>query len=107
MNKRLQEYLCEAPHLYPQNLERQFPRVLSKIVAAWSSRESISALFSELLIDQRGDRQGFPPEIVREIFQLSIFYDGLSPARKAASDVWRHEPATAALEKPRHSGRGD
>ena len=99
MNKRLQEYLSEAPHLYPHNLERQFPRVLAELVSAWPARETISALFTQLLIDHRGDRQGFPPEIVRELFHLSIFYEGLSPAPTARNDVWGHAAATTPLRE--------
>ena len=99
MDKKLAEYLSGAAQLYPHNLERQFPRVLGRIVAAWESPEDVSALLTELLIDRRGNRQGFPPEVAREIFQLSVFNENRSSTPSAPDDVWEHERAIAALEE--------
>jgi len=99
VDKKLAEYLSGAAQLYPHNLERQFPRVLERIVAAWQSPEDLSALLTDLLIDRRGNRQGFPPEVAREIFQLSVFNENRSSTPSAPRDVWEHERAIAALEE--------
>lgn len=90
MKARLQEYLASVPHLYPHALERAFPHVLERIVAAWPSPSAASAVFEDVLIDQRGSRQGFPNEVVREIFNLSVFYgdahaSGQTPLLQAAA----------------------
>jgi ankyrin repeat protein len=100
MNAALQEYLESAPHLYPHALERRFARIVEKIAVAWSSPERMTAVFDDLLIDRRGGRQGFPPEIAREIFQLSVAYESLGRTQnEARADVWEHERPTAIVEE--------
>ncbi|WP_068805233.1 ankyrin repeat domain-containing protein [Thauera phenolivorans] len=54
---------------YPIHLERSFERILLKIEALWDTPE-IHDYFSDLLIDRRGGRKGFPAEVVADIIQL-------------------------------------
>lgn len=77
MNEKLAAYLSEAPDLYPHALEERFPHVIDKIVTAWPLPERAVAVFEELLVDKRGGRQGFPADVAREIFRLSVAYDEL------------------------------
>lgn len=91
MNQKLQQYLASLPELYPHELEARFPRIVESIVAAWPSPEQAAAVFDDLLVDRRGTRQGFPPSIAREIFQLSAGYDKLRAAAEERGDVWAHE----------------
>jgi hypothetical protein len=91
MNPALQHYLALTPDLYPHELEARFPRIIDSIVAAWPSPEQATAVFEDLLVDRRGSREGFPPSIAREIFQLSIGYEKLRAAAKEPGDVWSHE----------------
>lgn len=57
---------------YPAQLEAQFERVLIKIVELWDSPE-IHDYFSELLIDQRGGRKGFPPDVMADLMMIREF----------------------------------
>ena len=91
INIKLQQYLALAPELYPHQLAERFPRIVDAIVAAWPSSEQATAVFDDLLVDRRGTRQGFPPEIAREIFQLSMGYEKLRAAAEQRGDVWEHE----------------
>lgn len=91
MNDKLQQYLALAPELYPRELEERFPRIIEAIVAAWPFPEQAAAVFEDLLVDRRGTRQGFPPAIAREIFQLSTGYDKLRAASEEKGDVWAQE----------------
>lgn len=91
MNPKLEQYLASSPELYPHELEARFPRIVEAIVAAWPYPEQAAAVFDDLLVDRRGTRQGFPPSIAREIFQLSAGYDKLRAAAKENGDVWAHE----------------
>ena len=91
MNEKLQQYLTLSPELYPRELEERFPRIVEAIVAAWPFPEQAAAVFDDLLVDRRGTRQGFPPSIAREIFQLSAGYDKLRAASEANGDVWAQE----------------
>jgi len=60
------EFLGEQ---YPHALEDHFDRILSKIDELWDSPE-IDHYFSELIIDKRGGRQGFPKEVLADILML-------------------------------------
>lgn len=57
---------------YPIHLEQQFDRILSKIESLWDTPD-IHDYFSDLLIDKRGGRQGFPQEVLNEIIRLREF----------------------------------
>jgi tankyrase len=54
---------------YPRALEERFDRILTKIDELWD-RAELQAYFSDLIIDKRGGRQGFPKEVLNEILML-------------------------------------
>jgi len=54
---------------YPFNLEAQFDRILAKIEELWET-DQIDDYFSDLVIDKRGGRQGFPKAVMDEIIML-------------------------------------
>ena len=54
---------------YPYALEGRFDRILSKIDELWD-RPEIHDYFSDLIIDKRGGRQGFPKEVLADILML-------------------------------------
>ena len=58
---------------YPHALEEQFERILTKIDNAWGT-DSIDEVFTELIIDKRGGRQGFPNDALNDIFRLKEFH---------------------------------
>ncbi|HJV26611.1 MAG TPA: ankyrin repeat domain-containing protein [Aromatoleum sp.] len=59
---------------YPIHLEERFDRILTKIEQLWDTLE-IHDYFSDLLIDKRGGRQGFPPDVLADIIRLREFRD--------------------------------
>lgn len=59
---------------YPHQLETKFPHVLEKISELWESPD-LEPYFVELLFDRRGGRQGFPQQVVAELFALYEIYD--------------------------------
>jgi len=60
------EYLGEN---YPYALEDKFDRILVRIEKLWSTPQ-IHDYFSELIIDSRGGRQGFPKDVMEDILRL-------------------------------------
>ena len=68
--------------------------MLDKIADLWGTPE-LDHYFAELLITDRPGRQGFPPEVAREIFSLSMVYENLHAKRKAQEDTWHTELAHA------------
>jgi len=51
-------------------LPARFPRVLNRLAAAWSQPALAERYFVELLLDSRGSRLGFPPEVLSELLAL-------------------------------------
>jgi ankyrin repeat protein len=91
MNETLMKYLEGAEGKYPHRLEANYPRILEKIAELWSSPHQIADYFTDLMIDKRGTRQGFPPDIASEIFVLSIYYDNFLAKQAESGDAWGNE----------------
>ncbi len=59
---------CLGDH-YPFSLEERYDRILTKIEQLWDKAE-IDDYFSDLIIDKRGGRQGFPKDVLDDILRL-------------------------------------
>ncbi|MBL8413952.1 MAG: hypothetical protein JNM42_05905 [Propionivibrio sp.] len=83
--------LLEKRQLFPHLLSQKYPHVLSKILEAWESPEAIDACFQGLMFAEPRRKQGFPENVMTEIFALAKFHDSLYP-RVASSplDIWSH-----------------
>ena len=51
-------------------LELGYGHVVERIVGSWSDPSAFGAVFQDLIIDNRGSRQGWPPDIWRELLFL-------------------------------------
>lgn len=70
MNEEILRFVNAAEGKYPQELERLFPHIFSKILELWNTPE-IDNYLNDLMIDTRDQRRhGFPPSIASEIFSL-------------------------------------
>jgi hypothetical protein len=65
-------------------LERSFQRIADKIAETWP-RAECARYVDSLLVDERGGRQGFPPEVVSELFLLHALLD---EHRSTPRDRW-------------------
>lgn len=62
---------AEPEPYYPFPIvEAGFPRIAESIRELWGTPE-LDRYFDRLLIDERGDRAGFPPEVVQALLALS------------------------------------
>jgi hypothetical protein len=66
---------CEKPACTPawnglSAIERRFPRIASELRNLWSDKE-IDTYIDSLLLDDRGDRMGFPIEVLDELMFLA------------------------------------
>lgn len=64
------------PDRTPRELEKAFPHILDRIALLWGTPE-LETYLQRLMLDDRGNRSGFPPEVMRELaflFELSIKY---------------------------------
>lgn len=74
-----------APNARPDRLAAAIPRIANALAERWSNPEAAAEYVSDLLIDRRGGRRGFPPEIKKELVMLHLVLrrNRLPPARPA------------------------
>jgi len=70
----------------PVQLARQFPRIANRLCELWKRPAQCDAYFKTLIIDHRGGRKGFPPEVAAEISTLASHYEKLYPYRHSIWD---------------------
>ncbi|XZG70808.1 ankyrin repeat domain-containing protein [Chitinibacteraceae bacterium HSL-7] len=82
---------------YPQQLVTGFPRVAAQLVDFWGS-EQFDGYLQSLLIDDRGDRQGFPPTVAEELLVLMRVADKQRHiVPDPTPDIWGHDDAHIAF----------
>lgn len=90
MNPQLLNLVNGDESRYPHQLAAQFPRVLELIVAS-SHSENFTGYLQTLLLDDRGNRQGFSPEVIHEISSLIEANEERQLGyRVGDTDVWGH-----------------
>lgn len=60
--------------LEPKAVLRRFPRIANHIAASWRDPAVLNRYFRSLLLDERGDREGFPLDVREELAKLGAFY---------------------------------
>lgn len=87
MNKKLLELLDGAEEKYPHTLEQHFPHVVSKIIELWGS-STINQYFTDLMLHTRATpREGFPPAVAKEIFDLNLINDEQTKAKRTDKSI--------------------
>jgi hypothetical protein len=59
----------------PRSLMYKFPRIANLLAAMWPDPNSFRRYMDDLLVDKRGNRQGFPVDVLKELFELRAYYD--------------------------------
>ncbi len=68
-------------------IEEKFPRIAKALSDVWGKEECAPYLRS-LVFDERGGRQGFPPDVSAELFMLYNLLEF-----QGSGDVWTHSNA--------------
>lgn len=63
----------------PTALLTKFPRIANLLAVLWQDPNSLRRYMDDLLVDKRGDRQGFPLDVLRELFAVRAHYDQVHP----------------------------
>lgn len=63
----------------PRSLMYKFPRIANLLAAMWPDPNSFRRYMDDLLVDKRGNRQGFPVDVLKELFELRAYYDEINP----------------------------
>jgi hypothetical protein len=80
------------PDVQPMEVLRQFGRIANMLAMNWNDPEATFAYFDQLLVDRRGNRKGFPPEVMAELTALRSRYASLHDASLHAlrPGMWDH-----------------
>jgi hypothetical protein len=69
-------WLAELPpNARPRRLPIEFARIANALSRHWSTRPACLAYFDDLLIDKRGNRRGFPLDVVLELAALKSYFE--------------------------------
>jgi hypothetical protein len=63
-------------------IEEKFPRIAMSLCECWG-KEACGPYLRSLVFDERGGRQGFPPDVGAELFMLNGLLD-----IQSEGDVW-------------------
>lgn len=58
----------------PVALARRYARIANLVAQQWNDYSACRGYFDELLNDRRGNRQGFPPDVERDLRNLLDYY---------------------------------
>ena len=75
------------PDVRPTVLLRTYGRIANMLAATWTDPPAFLRCVDELFVDRRGDRKGFPPEVMEELFALRAYYEDLHPSDQRRWDV--------------------
>jgi hypothetical protein len=65
------------PKAQPHTLMREYPRIANMIALMWTepTRTGFDNYMESLLVDHRGTRRGFPPQVASELITLRDAFD--------------------------------
>lgn len=88
-------WLANLPSsIRPRVCAEKYPRIINKLAAIWEVSDISSEYLSELLVDSRGNRKGFAPEISKEIWTLRAHKN--ADYNSKPNDAWVLEKLTRA-----------
>jgi hypothetical protein len=81
------KWLATIPaNIRPNALARQYPRIANRIAEIWKRPLHCERYLDDLMLDLRGDRKGFPPDVAAEIAVLKVHF--LRTAKTMHFGVW-------------------
>jgi hypothetical protein len=63
----------------PVALPQTYARIANRICALWNDPLRCARFLTDLMIDRRGNRIGFPPKVAMELATLGAHYESLHP----------------------------
>lgn len=72
----------------PENIKtwdliRYFPRIANELADVWERPTVCARFLDQLLLDNRGDRKGFPVKVMREIMTLQHYFNHVAAPRSS------------------------
>lgn len=72
---------------FPVQLEQRFPRIFARVAELWG-KPALDSYLDELMLSDRDNRQGFPPDVAMELFRLVSAHDSLGLSARKAGTGW-------------------
>ena len=72
-------------NLKPAGLMASYARIANVIAATWTDPKALAVYMDSLLTDRRGNRRGFPADVLRELMALTLHAQNVVPKRVDAS----------------------
>ena len=83
MSNEIKAYLdAKVPRI-----KQEFPKLYDNIVLFWGSKDFLEYIEKTVTSD-RTNRQGFPPDIMQELFKIQTIHDKLYPQLNVIRDKW-------------------
>jgi hypothetical protein len=87
LDRRSKNIIESLPkEIQPLSIAETFPHIMNLIAASWQEPKMFVQTLDELLIDDRGNRAGFPFAVIVELTDLREFY--FSTVRPEARKLW-------------------
>lgn len=99
MHPTIAKYFEGKEQFYPAALEAKYARIFNRIMELWETAE-LEEYFSDLMVDKRGGRQGFPPDVLNDILTLSRIHGRileLKAPKHNDDDPWASDIARRSL----------
>ncbi|HEY2968508.1 MAG TPA: hypothetical protein VGK75_09080 [Casimicrobiaceae bacterium] len=81
---RTLEWSASLPlDVQPTALLHHYGRIANVIAAIWRDPKSLQSYMDCLFTDDRGDRQGFPADVLHELLALREYYDSLDAENRS------------------------
>ena len=74
--------------IQPGGLVQCFPRITNKLAELWRRPVNCEKYLDALILDHRGSRKGFAPDIARELALLKTHLNRNTAARHFHCDIW-------------------
>ncbi|MBI4193652.1 MAG: ankyrin repeat domain-containing protein [Betaproteobacteria bacterium] len=100
MHPNIAQFFEGKEQFYPAALESKYARIFNRIMELWGSLEA-EDYFGELMVDKRGGRQGFPPDVLNDILTLARIHGRVLELRQIKrgeeEDPWASDLARRTL----------
>lgn len=101
MHEKIAKYFEGKEQFYPAVLEAKYARIFNRIMELWGSVE-LEEYLSDLMVDKRGGRQGFPPDVLNDILTLGRIHgrvlELMHMKRDEEDDPWASDIARRSLQ---------
>ncbi len=80
-------YASLPKDLQPAVLMTSYARIANVIAANWTDANALAAYMDSLLTDRRGNRRGFPADVLRELMALTLHAQNVV-AKRVDATAW-------------------